>query len=78
MRMDLKPLHPIFYVINRKLNQVETFVSATDVAVYMLGKRMDFYIIVKSTWDAEGNCHDKLVNNPSSDVNHLELQLDLV
>jgi hypothetical protein len=74
----LKPLHPIYYVINRKLIQVESFVSATDVAVYMLGKRMDLYVIVKSTWDADGHCQDRLVNSPSSDIKHLELQLELV
>lgn len=78
MIVGLRPLHPIYYVINRKLNQVESFVSATDVATYMLGRRMDFFLIVKSTWDAEGRCHDRLVNNPSSDVRHLELQLELV
>lgn len=74
----MKPLHPIFYVINRKLNQVESFTSASDVATYMLGKRMDFYVIVKSTWDTEGRCQDRLVNNPSVDVKYLELQLELV
>lgn len=76
--MTLTPLHPIFYVINRKLNQVETFTSSHDVATYMLGRHVGFHLIIKSTWDADGNCIDRLVNNPSANVAHLELQLNLV
>jgi hypothetical protein len=39
----------VYRLINRSGNQVITFSKAQDVATYMLGRRLDNYIVVKTT-----------------------------
>lgn len=39
----------VYRVINKSDNKVMTFSLAKDVAVYMLGRRLDNYIVIKSS-----------------------------
>lgn len=68
----------MFYVLDRENVTIEVFDSASKVAGYMLGRIVDKYIIIKCRWNDRGERTDHIVNSPSRNIKHLELQLNLV
>lgn len=70
--------YPIFYVVDKKRTSVQIFDTPSSTAAHMLGRVITDYIIIKCSLDAQGAPVDRIVNSPSRNIKHLELQLALV
>ena len=57
-----------YYIINKETNVCEIKREADEVGTYMLGRRMDNYVIIKSA--------DKILEDPAADVFALIKQLE--
>jgi len=62
-----------FYVLDKRYDVVNTFDNAYDVSVYMLGKSLKHYVIIKS--DENG---DRLYTIKSGDVFEIKSDLEVI
>lgn len=62
----------VFRVINRSDNIVQQWRNPTDIAVFLLGRRIDNYMIIKS--DDKG---DRLIALESGDIGVIKHQLSV-
>ena len=60
-----------YRVINKSDNLVKSFTKAHDVSIFMLGRRVPNYLVIKS--DDSG---DRLVQFDNFEINAIEKQLE--
>ena len=62
----------IFRVINRSDNMLQQYRNPTDIAIFLWGRRIDNYMIIKS--DDKG---DRLIALESGNINTIKHQLSI-
>ena len=63
----------MFYVIDTNYNELVPYYDAKSVSVYLLGRRLSKYIVIK--WDEESN-ESKLYTPSSTDITTIEKELE--